>query len=80
LIPVVTLLGPLAAQLITGSFVVETVFQLPGAGKYFVSAVLNRDYPLVMGMTLLFGVTLLAAHLAVDFVYSRIDPRIRWEK
>lgn len=77
LIPVVTLLGPLAASLVTGSFVVEVVFQVPGVGKYFVSAVLNRDYPMVMGVTLLYGLVLVACNLAVDLLYGLVDPRIR---
>lgn len=77
LIPIVTLLGPIAASLLTGSYVVETVFQIPGLGQYFISSVINRDYPLVMGMTLLFGIVLTLANLAVDLAYGLIDPRIR---
>lgn len=77
LIPVITLIGPIAASLLTGSFLVETVFQLPGVGKYFVTAVINRDYPLVMGVTLLFGVVLILCNLAVDLLYGFIDPRLR---
>lgn len=80
LIPVVTLLGPLAAALLTGSFLVEMVFQIPGLGKHFVQAVLNRDYPLVMGTTLAYGVILLACNLAVDLLYGWIDPRVRVEE
>jgi ABC-type dipeptide/oligopeptide/nickel transport system permease component len=79
LIPVVTLLGPVAASLITGSYVVETVFQIPGLGQYFISSVINRDYPLVMGMTLMFGIILIICNLVVDLAYSLIDPRIRLE-
>lgn len=77
LIPVLTLLGPLAANLITGSFIVEVIFQIPGMGKHFVSAVLNRDYPLVMGVTLFYGAVLIASNLLVDLAYGWIDPRIR---
>lgn len=80
LIPVITLLGPLTANLLTGSFLVETVFQIPGLGKHFVSAVLNRDYPLVMGMTLTYGALLLTCNLGVDLLYGWIDPRIRVEE
>jgi len=76
LIPVITLLGPLAAQLLTGSFVVETVFEIPGMGKYFVQAVLNRDYPLVMGVTLFFGLILVASNLLSDLLLAGADPRI----
>lgn len=77
LIPVVTLLGPIAAGLVTGSFLVEVVFQIPGIGRHFVQAVINRDYPLVMGVTMVYGVVLLASHLAVDVAYGIIDPRMR---
>src|SRR6185312_12178286 len=55
LIPVTTVLGPIAAGLVTGSFLVEIVFQIPGIGRHFVQAVINRDYPLVMGVTLVYG-------------------------
>lgn len=77
IIPVVTLMGPLAAALVTGSFLVEMVFQLPGLGKHFVQAVLNRDYPLIMGVTLVYGVILILSNIAVDVIYSWADPRIR---
>src|SRR5206468_1042924 len=70
LIPVVTMLGPIAASLITGSYVVETIFQIPGMGQYFITSVINRDYPLVMGMTLTYGVALTASNLLVDMAYS----------
>jgi len=79
LIPIITLLGPITASLITGSYVVETVFQIPGLGQYFITSVVNRDYPLVMGMTLLFGIILIICNLLVDLAYSWIDPRIRTE-
>ena len=79
LIPVVTLLGPIAASLITGIYVVETVFQIPGLGQYFITSVINRDYPLVMGMTLMFGIILIVCNFIVDLAYSWIDPRIRLE-
>jgi ABC-type dipeptide/oligopeptide/nickel transport system permease component len=77
LIPIVTVMGPLAANLITGSFVIETVFQLPGIGKHFIQAVMNRDYPLIMGVTLVYGAILLLANLLIDLLYGWIDPRIR---
>lgn len=79
LIPVITVLGPLAASLVTGSFLVEMVFQIPGLGKHFVSAVMNRDYPMVMGVTLVYGVILIASNLIVDVVCAMLDPRIRLE-
>ncbi|MBS1959693.1 MAG: ABC transporter permease [Bdellovibrionales bacterium] len=77
MIPVITMLGPIAASLITGSYVVETVFQIPGMGQYFITSVINRDYPLVMGMTLTYGLVLTASNLLVDMAYGWIDPRIR---
>ncbi len=80
LIPVVTVLGPLSASLVTGSFLVEMVFQIPGLGKHFVGAVLNRDYPMVMGVTLVYGMILILANLGVDLVCAALDPRIRLEE
>jgi oligopeptide transport system permease protein len=77
LIPVITVMGPLAASLVTGSFLVESVFQIPGIGRHFVQAVLNRDYPLVMGVTLTYGVILVLSNIAVDVAYSWLDPRIK---
>jgi oligopeptide transport system permease protein len=77
LIPVITVLGPVAAGLVTGSFLVEIVFQIPGIGRHFVQAVINRDYPLVMGVTLVYGVALLLSNLLVDLAYGLIDPRMR---
>jgi oligopeptide transport system permease protein len=77
LIPIVTLLGPIAASLITGSYVVETIFQIPGMGQYFITSVIDRDYPMVMGMTLVYGLILTFTNLLVDLAYGWIDPRIR---
>jgi len=77
LIPVLTVLGPLASNLITGSFLIEMIFQIPGMGKYFVQAVLNRDYPLVMGVTLIYGIILITSNIGVDLSYAWVDPRIR---
>ena len=77
LIPILTVVGPITAYLVTGSFLVETVFQIPGIGKFFVEGILNRDYPLVMGVTLVYGVILIAANLGVDLLYGVVDPRIR---
>ncbi len=77
LIPVLTVLGPIAANLVTGSFLVEIVFQIPGLGKHFVTAVMNRDYPLVMGVTLTYGTILIVSNLTVDLACAWADPRIR---
>jgi oligopeptide transport system permease protein len=77
LIAVVTYFGPLMATLLTGSFVVEKIFAVPGLGRFFVTAVTNRDYPLVLGVTLLYAVLVVTANLLVDLLYARLDPRIR---
>ena len=77
LIPVITMLGPIAASLITGSYVVETMFQIPGMGQYFITSVIDRDYPMVMGMTITYGLILTLTNLIVDLTYGWIDPRIR---
>jgi oligopeptide transport system permease protein len=76
-IPIITVLGPLAASLVTGSFLVEEVFQIPGLGMHFVQGVLNRDYPLVMGLTLIYGTLLILSNILVDLACGWADPRIR---
>ncbi len=75
--PVVSFLGPLTATLVTGSFVVEFIFSIPGMGRYFITAVTNRDYPLIMGVTLIYAVLIVVANIVVDLVYTWIDPRMR---
>ena len=79
LIPVVTLLGPLLAAVVTGTFIVEVFFAIPGLGRYFITSIGNRDYPVIMGTSLLFGVVIMVMNLAVDLIYSWVDPRIRLE-
>ena len=79
LIPVVTFLGPAIAFLLTGSMVIETVFQLPGIGRYFVQGALNRDYTLVMGVTIVSAAFVIAGNLLVDVIYGLLDPRVRHE-
>lgn len=78
LIPVATIAGPLAANLITGSFIVETIFGVPGIGRLFIQAVQGRDYPVIMATTLLYALTIAVANLLVDVLYSVIDPRVRY--
>lgn len=78
MIPVVTVVGPLFAALVTGSFVTETIFAIPGIGRYFVSSVNNRDYPVIMGTILLYAFFLVLANMFVDIVYALLDPRIRF--
>jgi oligopeptide transport system permease protein len=77
LIPALTVMGPLTATLLTGSFVVEYVFAIPGMGRFFISAVTDRDYTLIMGVTLVYTALLVIANLVVDILYSYVDPRIR---
>lgn len=79
LIPVVTIIGPMFASLVTGTFVTELVFSIPGIGRYFVTSITNRDYLMVMGTILLFAVFLVIANLVVDIIYAYLDPRIRYE-
>jgi oligopeptide transport system permease protein len=76
-IPVVTTLGPLIAGIITGSVVVEKVFAIAGIGKYFVSSISSRDYPLIMGTTIFFAALLIFFNYVVDLLYGIIDPRIK---
>lgn len=78
LIPVVTVLGPLAAYLVTGSFIIENVFAIPGIGRIFIQGIGARDYALIMGATLFYAFIVAAANLAVDLFYGVIDPRIRY--
>jgi ABC-type dipeptide/oligopeptide/nickel transport system permease component len=79
LIPVVTILGPLFAGLVTGTFVTESIFGIPGMGKYFITSITNRDYPVIMGTILLYALFLVIANLVVDLTYAYIDPRIRYD-
>jgi oligopeptide transport system permease protein len=80
LIPVVTYLGPMVAAIVTGSFVVEKVFTIPGIGKYFVQSVNDRDYTMIIGTTVFFAVLYVISVLLVDVAYSFLDPRIRLGK
>ena len=77
LLPVIAYLGPACAALITGSILIETVFALPGIGRFFVDAALNRDYPLVMGITLVYGGFLIVFNILTDLVRGYLDPRVR---
>ncbi len=77
IMPVVTVLGPTVAAVLTGTFVIESIFAIPGMGKYYVQSVQNLDYSLVLGMTIFYGVFLVLANMIVDILYGVIDPRIR---
>ncbi|MFL5804535.1 MAG: ABC transporter permease [Roseiflexaceae bacterium] len=79
LLPIITVLGPVIAALVTGSFIVETVFRVPGIGRLYINSIFARDYPLIMGTTLLYAVAVAVLNLVVDALYSVIDPRIAYE-
>lgn len=79
LLPVVSYSGPAAAALLTGSIIVETIFAIPGVGRYFVDAALNRDYTLVMGTVVVIAIFTIIFNLIVDILYSLIDPRVRYD-
>jgi ABC-type dipeptide/oligopeptide/nickel transport system permease component len=76
LLPVVTILGPLLAAVLTGTFVVELVFAIPGLGDTFVTSVTTRDYNLLVGVTILYSVFLVIANILVDVAYMWLDPRV----
>ena len=76
LIPVITYLGPVCAGIITGSFVVESTFSIPGLGKYFVQCIMSRDYPIIMGTTVVLSALVIFMNLVVDIAYKIVDPRI----
>jgi oligopeptide transport system permease protein len=78
-LPVVSYSGPMLADLLTGSFIVENLFQIPGLGVFMVNSSLDRDYTMVAGLVLLYAILLLALNLAVDFVFSLLDPRVRYD-
>ena len=75
--PIISVLGPLTAGLVTGSFVIEFIFSIPGMGSFFITAVTNRDYPLIMGVTLVYAVLIVVANIFVDMIYMWLDPRVR---
>lgn len=77
ILPVVTVLGPVTATLLTGTFVIEQIFAIPGLGKFYILGIQNLDYSLVLGMTVFYGLFLIAANFVVDIIYGIIDPRIR---
>ena len=77
LLPVITTAGPMIAFLLTGSFVVETIFTIPGIGREFVMAVSNRDYTVVMGLTIFIGALIILCNLAADLLCALVDPRIK---
>ena len=76
-LPIITYLGPQAAAILTGSFVVESIFAIPGLGRYYVTSIYNRDYTTIMGVTIFYCIILVALNLLVDIAYSWLDPRIK---
>lgn len=78
-LPVVSYSGPMLADLLTGSFVIENIFQIPGIGVFLVNGSLNRDYTVVVGLSLLYAMLLIGLNLAVDFAYTLLDPRVKYE-
>ncbi|MDD5392687.1 MAG: oligopeptide ABC transporter permease OppB [Thiothrix sp.] len=79
LLPLISWLGPATAAIVTGSVVIEQIFGIPGIGRHFVQGALNRDYTLVMGVVVFYGVLIIAMNLLVDVVYGLVDPRVRYE-
>lgn len=80
LMPVVTIMGTLLAGILTGTFVIEKIFAIPGMGKYFVDSINNRDYPVIMGTTVFYSAFLIFMLFLVDIVYGLLDPRIKLHK
>jgi oligopeptide transport system permease protein len=79
MLPIVSYAGPAAAGLLTGSIIVESIFAIPGVGRYFVDAALNRDYTLVMGTVVVIAIFTIVFNLIVDILYAVVDPRVRYD-
>lgn len=77
LIPIVTYIGPMAAGILTGSFIIETIFAIPGLGRHFVTSIYNRDYTVILGVTIFYSVLVISLNLIVDLIYPHLDPRIK---
>ena len=77
LIPVVTYVGPMVASILTGSFVIETIFAIPGLGSYFVTSIYNRDYTVILGVTIFYSAIIILMNMLVDIIYPMLDPRIK---
>ena len=80
ILPVVTVLGPVTAAILSGTFVIETIYAIPGMGKYYVNGIQNLDYSQILGMTIFYGTFLILANFVVDIIYGFIDPRIRVDR
>ena len=79
IIPIITYLGPLSAGILTGGFVIEKIFTIPGMGKFFIDSITNRDYPLIVGVTVFYAALLIFMNLMVDLMYGVVDPRIKYD-
>ena len=77
IMPVITMLGPTVASVLTGTFVIESIFAIPGMGKYYVESVTQNDYSMILGMTVFYGMFLVVCNLIVDILYGIVDPRVR---
>jgi ABC-type dipeptide/oligopeptide/nickel transport system permease component len=77
LIPILTILGPLIASMVTGSFFIETIFRIPGIGNQLTFSIYNRDYPIIMALTLLWSALIAVTYLLTDLLYAGVDPRVR---
>ncbi|HWR45309.1 ABC transporter permease [Sporomusa sp.] len=77
LIPVVTYIGPMTASILTGSFIIETIFAIPGLGRHFVTSIYNRDYTVILGVTVFYSILVVGLNLIVDLIYPLLDPRIK---
>ncbi|MBO6137835.1 MAG: ABC transporter permease [Lachnospiraceae bacterium] len=77
IMPVITMLGPTVAAVLTGTFVIESIYAIPGMGKYYVESVSNNDYSMILGMTVFYGAFLIICNLIVDILYGIVDPRVR---
>jgi len=80
ILPVITYMGPLVADILVGSFVIERIFRIPGLGRSFVESISQRDYPLILGTTIFYGAILITMNLLVDIAYGFIDPKIKLKK
>jgi ABC-type dipeptide/oligopeptide/nickel transport system permease component len=80
MIPLLTVLGPQIPNLITGSIFIESIFRVPGLGKFFVTSILRRDYPMIMALLLLVAVVWSLVYLITDILYAVVDPRVRLDK
>lgn len=80
ILPVVTYVGPMVAALMTGTFIIEKVFSIPGLGRYFVNAITDRDYAVTLGLTIFVGAMIIVCNLIVDILYAFVDPRVKIDK